>query len=1078
MLSATLTPIVTEAPKINPVGIQYLSDQLQNAVFPHKKPPATRLSAADKKRLRTNELLLKLSKEHLAHHELLGKKTNIGTPINIDNMPKLRGKLLDEHFWRLGDHQSQKYYKMASRLFDADGDLPPPPETWLMEPGWTRYVPGQPPQSVEFPLEDELIFDVEVLYKVLNYPVLATCASPEAWYGWVLPVWTAKRPPTERDFTHLIPFNTKKQAKLLVGYCVLFDRARCADEYDIKPLKSFYLDVMAMHIAVLGICLRQRPQWLRHQKLKRILEEDETDSFYDPEDEYLQRELSQELANNVVDDPWLLKGLTNSLANVYQFHCGGELNKDVRELFSSTDFEEIRDHFQKAMSYCASDVVATYKVGRHLWPEFNHKLPHPVLFAALRELGQLILPTTRQWDDYVATLEAIYQDNRRKVLEVLEQRAHDLVAYLEDVEKAVPDYENDPWLKQLDWTLKAPRLRKDGTPYARQAYLTGYPEWYRELCKGPQMNITTRTRVTPLLLRLKWEGYPLRWTDLEGWCFFVPADAVELMEAKNYARAKLSHEDLDRHFEDLRPPGQWFEAFKVPHPDGDGKRCSLVLSKRFLPHFGLGILTLEYGYALDILALNNAALYWQGNRQRIIDQWVVYQAQKGKPEMGLIIPQLRTMGTITRRATESTWLTASNAKKDRIGLELKLLIKAPPGWCFVGADVDLEELWIALLLGDAVLRVHGGTALGWMTLEGDKSEGTDLHLKTALILGINRNDAKVFNYGRIYGAGVKFATQLLKQCNPNLTDAEALKTAKALYEQTKGRSARASQAFPRLVYHGGTELLMFNTLELIAHLDDPRTPVLGAAITDALTSKNLKKNSFITLRINWTIQLLGVDYLHLLIVLMSHLMETYQVEGRLAITVHDELRYLVRWEDRYKVALLLQIANLWTRAMFCEQVGLHDVPQLVAFFSEVDIDTVLRKEVSMECITPLNPTPIPPGELMDIYKLLDKVKLPEPKEIKLSQHRPYEKRVTTMETLTQHFDRDPEVAAALIELQNLVDASLWRKNMRLYQEASRAGDTARRRPSGVDTKASSPPRSRVIAHLAPRLAPTIKHPGE
>lgn len=31
--------------------------------------------------------------------------------------------------------------------------------------------------------------------------------------------------------------------------------------------------------------------------------------------------------------------------------------------------------------------------------------------------------------------------------------------------------------------------------------------------------------------------------------------------------------------------------------------------------------------------------------------------------MAIILPNLATMGTITRRATENTWLTASNAKK-------------------------------------------------------------------------------------------------------------------------------------------------------------------------------------------------------------------------------------------------------------------------------------------------------------------------------------------------------------------------------------------------------------------------------
>lgn len=45
----------------------------------------------------------------------------------------------------------------------------------------------------------------------------------------------------------------------------------------------------------------------------------------------------------------------------------------------------------------------------------------------------------------------------------------------------------------------------------------------------------------------------------------------------------------------------------------------------------------------------------------------------------------------------------------------------------------------------------------------------------------------------------------------------------------------------------------------------------------------------------------------------------------------------------------------------------------IAFFSAVDIDTCLRKEVFMDCVTPSNPTPIPPGESLDIYQLLDKV---------------------------------------------------------------------------------------------------------
>ena len=44
--------------------------------------------------------------------------------------------------------------------------------------------------------------------------------------------------------------------------------------------------------------------------------------------------------------------------------------------------------------------------------------------------------------------------------------------------------------------------------------------------------------------------------------------------------------------------------------------------------------------------------------------------------------------------------------------------------------------------------------------------------------------------------------------------------------------------------------------------------------------------------------------------------------------------------------------------------------QSVAFFSSVDVDTVLRKEVTMDCVTLSSPTPIPPGEQFTIQEIL------------------------------------------------------------------------------------------------------------
>jgi len=88
--------------------------------------------------------------------------------------------------------------------------------------------------------------------------------------------------------------------------------------------------------------------------------------------------------------------------------------------------------------------------------------------------------------------------------------------------------------------------------------------------------------------------------------------------------------------------------------------------------------------------------------------------------------------------------------------------------------------------------------------------------------------------------------------------------------------------------------------------------------------------------------------------------------------VHDEIRYLVKEEDKYRAAMALQIANVWTRAMFSQQMGINELPQSCAYFSAVDIDHVLRKEVDMDCITPSNKIKIPHGESLDIVALLAK----------------------------------------------------------------------------------------------------------
>jgi DNA polymerase gamma 1 len=552
----------------------------------------------------------------------------------------------------------------------------------------------------------------------------------------------------------------------------------------------------------------------------------------------------------------------------------------------------------------------------------------------------------------------------------------------------------DPSLQHLDWRreVRSPKSKPKPKPKAKSPVkkppVVNWPKWYWELAKPKKdmppgtIDITVRNRLAPILLRLSWQGWPLFYSREYGWTFRVAPGA----EFKTRTSPLTFYDDADAALKEASTRNG-FIFYKLPHKDGDTANVGSPLTKMFMKYSQDGTLASPFAEAKDALDMNAQCSYWISARDRVLKQVVVWQ-KKGlsmgfpsgletKPEdkWGIIVPQVITMGTVTRRAIEKTWLTASNAKKNRVGSELKAMVRAPDGYAIVGADVDSEELWISSVMGDAQFGLHGATAIGWMTLEGTKSAGTDLHSKTASILGISRDQAKIFNYSRIYGAGMRHAVLLLLQANPGMLPEEAQKLAENLYASTKGKNTHRIDIFGRKFWFGGTESFVFNKLEEIALSDKPQTPALGCGITYALSKEYLPAGfgtDYMTSRINWVVQSSGVDYLHLLIVAMDYLIAKYNINARYLISVHDELRYLVKEEDRYRAALALQIANLWTRSLFALKLGLDDLPMGVAFFSAVDIDKVLRKEVDMSCVTPSQPVPIPPGESLDIAKVLAK----------------------------------------------------------------------------------------------------------
>lgn len=820
-----------------------------------------------------------------------------------------------------------------------------------------------------------LCFDTEVMWKESPFAVMACASSPTAWYAWLSP-WLLGKTKNERQ---LIPLGDPTKDRVIVGHNVGYDRARVLEEYDMRQSRNAFIDTMSLHVAVNGMCSQQRPIWMKHRKNRELRERVASQT----PDNGLAELLSNGSIHEEEEELWVERSSVNSLRDVAKFHLNVSIDKAARDDFGELDRDGILAKLDELLDYCAADVAITHRIYKIVFPNFLEVCPHPVSFAALRHLASVILPVNRSWDTYIANAEATYHKLSDAVRERLVGLADKALEIKDDAEK----WRDDPWMKQLDWSGQEVRMvkgkRKDDPPRpAARQKKPGMPQWYKDLfaTNNSPISITVRTRVAPLLLRLAWDGHPLFWSDKYGWTFRVPRGEA----GKSYTSKQMIRCEFDE-TEPLLRDDKGHEFFKLPHKDGPTARCTNPMAKGYLGFFEKGTLSSEYAYAKEALEMNASCSYWISARDRIMSQMVVYKGDlqactkpkkrrsKSKAqEDGFILPQVIPMGTITRRAVENTWLTASNAKKNRVGSELKAMVKAPDGYCFVGADVDSEELWIASLVGDATFQMHGGNAIGFMTLEGTKAAGTDLHSRTASILGITRNDAKVFNYGRIYGAGLKFAATLLRQFNPDLSEKETMDVASKLYANTKGTKTTRKIIHSRPFWRGGTESFVFNKLEEFAEQERPRTPVLGAGITEALMGRFISKGGYLTSRINWAIQSSGVDYLHLLIVSMDFLMRRFNINARLAITVHDEIRYIVHEDDKYKAAMALQVANIWTRAMFAQQVGIDDLPQSCAYFSAIDIDHVLRKEVDMDCITPSHPTPIDPGESLDIHALLDK----------------------------------------------------------------------------------------------------------
>ena len=430
---------------------------------------------------------IQIARDHLTAHNLDPSQGSVLPNISF-TLPPLQGKNLDEHFHRLGTAAAQPWLDLARDF--ASTSLPPKPDFWNLQSGWTKYVYKHDGSSyhvpVDHPDDAALSFDIETLPNCHPYPIMACAVSNDAWYAWISP-WLLGE---SEDPEHLIPLGNPDLHRVVVGHNVSYDRGRIADEYSLKGTKSRFIDTMALHIAVKGISSHQRPAWKEHRKTKEKEEERRVEAIEAVENllqesealdqegvDEMKKEELRKLRSDMEESLPLLQAdeadigeasskrwedLTsaNSLADVARLHCDIDMDKDIRNDFMTLSREEILDNVQDYLNYCGNDVSVTHAVFSRVLPAFLKACPSPVSFAGILTMGSSFLTVNESWEKYIENAEKAYRELEESVKGRLVQLAHEAKELMVD-----DKWKGDVWLEQLDWS---PKIAKESRGIVRE----------------------------------------------------------------------------------------------------------------------------------------------------------------------------------------------------------------------------------------------------------------------------------------------------------------------------------------------------------------------------------------------------------------------------------------------------------------------------------------------------------------------------------------------------------------------------------------------------------------------------------
>lgn len=763
--------------KLNCLGYQVLSDSMRRKVFgdtlENPLDPRSIIEA-------TEEM------------ERFGVQFPISNPESFDlpdfELPELEGRNIAVHFDNISKLEvAELRDKMLSFCETAPPDVPT--DFKGAQSGW-NYYSDQGWVSVESPTDEIIVFDTETFVKgsTFGHPIIGTAVGVSGYFLWLHPALLDSALSYE---PMLVPIG---QNKIIIAHNAAFDHTRVQESYLIEDSNRWF-DTMSAHINCSGLASGQRYYFSKEKSTDPLSLQ--SPFAYRPE--------------------WVDHGSLNNLVDCYKFHTQNDdfeqSDKKIRDIFVRAEsLVEIRDNFDQLIYYALSDVRYTQLLFNILFPKYNQANPSLTTLAGHFEIMSSYLPVVSNWHSWLRVCESKWQQANEKQTELLSVVAMELWEAYQNNEV---DIESDPWLSQLDWTMNT-RLTKKGKPVSKWY---GIPKWLKEISEIDPIEglkikkISSKTRASHLLLRLKWKGSPIVFNSGEGW----------------------TYQDLITS-----------EMRKIPHPKSEGANVGSVLSKDFLSDMEDGTLSSDLSIAKEILGLSINVAYWTSARSRVLAENV-----ESPQRFNVVVPQVVPHNTSTNRAGCALWLTVPDPKKEKIGSEIKSRVQAPDGWKFVSSDFDAQEAVIASIFADSRYGIEGSTQFSHSILAGSKENGTDMHSMTAKAIGISRAVAKGCNYAMLYGCGAKTLANTIRQGNKNVSMTEATKLGKKLIQIKKGkRASRNSRQFI-----GGSDSSAYNEMSRIATMDVPKNPLSGTKMSTAFRPTHVG-DDFWTSRQNWVINLL------------------------------------------------------------------------------------------------------------------------------------------------------------------------------------------------------------------------------